>query len=108
MSTRHLLICTEAGSNIRVLGRSFLFLRLYLGVLVEPGDLFPAGIVGAALSSVFSIANVPTVMVGTVVGAVCMGLARSSMMCRVDKVRFVVFRGRGAGHVPMDELRVVW
>ena len=67
MSTRHLLICMEAGSNGRVLGRSFLFLGLYLGALVLRAP------------------NLPTVMVGTVVGAVCMGSAGLSIVCRVGK-----------------------
>ena len=85
MSTRHFLICKEAGSSSRVLGRGFLFLGLYLGVFGEPGVLFPAEMGGAVLSSGFCVANLPTVMVGTVVGAVCMGSARLSMVCRVGK-----------------------
>ena len=85
MSTRHFLIRTEAGSYVLVLGRCFLFLRLYPGVLVEPGDLFSAGVVGVALFSVSVVSIIPTVMVGTVVGAVCMGSARLSIVCRVGK-----------------------
>ena len=91
MSTRHLLIRTEAGLVVRLLGRCFLSLRLYLGVFGVRGDWFslwdllPTGVVGAALSFVFSISIIPTVMVGTVVGAVCMGSAGFSIVCRMGK-----------------------
>ena len=85
MSTRHLLICTEAGSNGRVLGRGFLFLGLYLGVFGEPGVLFPVEMGVVVLSSGCCVSRLPTVMVGTVVGAVCMGSARPSMVCRMGK-----------------------
>ena len=85
MSTRHFLIRVQAGSYIRALGRFFLFLRLYPGVFVEPCDMFSAEVIGVALFSVSFVSIIPTVMVGTVVGAVCMGSARSSMVCRVGK-----------------------
>ena len=108
ISTRHFLIRIEAGSSDRMLERVLLFRRLRLDVFGEPGVFFQVGVGGVVLSSGGCVFLLSTVMVGTVAGAVCMGLARSSMVCRVGKVRFVVdFCGRGAGHVPIDELRVV-
>ena len=85
MSTRHFLIRVQAGSYIRALGRFFLFLRLYPGAFVEPCDMFSAEVIGVALFSVSFVSIIPTVMVGTVVGAVCMGSVRPSMVCRVGK-----------------------
>ena len=61
------------------------FLRLCLGVFGEPGVFFLVEMNGVVLSSDCCVALLFTVMVGTVVGAVCMGLAKSSMVCRVGK-----------------------
>ena len=67
------------------------------------------------MSFIFSIFIIPTVMVGTVAGAVFMGSAGSSIVCAGwGRVRFidfspvfVVFVAAEAGHGPTDELHVV-
>ena len=73
-----------------VSGRSIListrhFLRLCLGVFGEPGVFFPVEMGGVVLSSGCCVSRLLTVMVGTVVGAVRIGSAKFSMVCRLGK-----------------------
>ena len=97
MSTRHFLIRMEAGSSDWLSGQDLLFRRLRLVVLDDFGVSFQTGVGRIVFFSDDFVSLLLAVMMGIVVGAVCMGSAESSMMCRL-----------GPGHVLVDDLRVDW
>ena len=89
MSTRHFLIRTEAGSSGRLSGQGLLFRRLRLVVFDDLGVFFRTGVGRIVLFSDGFVSLFLAVMMGTVVEAVCMGSAGSSMVCRLGPGTFL-------------------
>ena len=90
MSTRHFLIRMEAGSSGRLSGQGLLFRRLRLFVFDDLGVFFRTGVGGIVLFSDGFVSLFLAVMMGTVVEAVCMGSAGSSMVCRLGPGTFLL------------------
>ena len=89
MSTRHFLILMEAGSSDWLSGQYLLFRRLLLVVLDDLGVSFQTGVGRIVFFSDDFVSLLLAVMMGIVVGAVCMGSAESSMVCRLGPGTFL-------------------